>query len=171
MPLEEWLRGLIHFFDLPTSIISKGPEQQRPLQVGDLHIAPSICYEVVYPDLVADAASGAEVLLTISNDAWFGDSIGPLQHLQMAQMRALETGRYMLRATNNGVSAIVNPRGELLLKSQQFVQQTLVGEVQPMQGQTPFMRWHSWPVVGICLLLLLWAWGFRTLPLRASKAV
>ncbi len=155
VPLEGWLRGLIHFFDLPTSIISKGPDNQRPLQVGKLFIAPSICYEVVYPDLVANAASSADVLLTISNDAWFGDSIGPLQHLQMARMRALETGRYMIRATNNGVSGIANTRGQLTLKSQRFVQQTLLGEVRAMTGQTPFMRWGSWPVLILSGLILL----------------
>jgi len=168
VPLESWLRGLIAFFDLPTSIISTGPEQQRPLQIGNLFLSPSICYEVVYPDLVARGATAAHVLLTISNDAWFGDSIGPLQHMEMAQMRSLETGRYMIRATNNGVSGIVAPNGQMTQQTDQFQQQTLSAEIQPMQGRTPFMSWGSWPVVGCAGLLLTLALVYH--PSRAQHS-
>lgn len=169
VPLESWLRGLIAFFDLPTSVISTGPKQQRPLQIGNLFLSPSICYEVVYPDLVAEGATAAHVLLTISNDAWFGDSIGPLQHMEMAQMRALETGRYMIRATNNGVSGIVAPDGRLLQQTDQFKQQTLSAEIQPMKGSTPFMNWGSWPVVGCTGLLLLLALVYQPAPAKHSR--
>lgn len=155
VPLEHWLRGLIEFFDLPTSYIQRGGPNQSGLQVGEVSIAPSICYEVVYPSLVAAGARHRNVLLTVSNDAWFADSIGPLQHLQMAQMRALETGRYLIRSTNNGVSAIVDPRGRLVARSEQFVATTLTGVIYPAYGNTPFMRWGSWPVVILSLGLLL----------------
>ncbi|MDO6569747.1 apolipoprotein N-acyltransferase [Gilvimarinus sp. 2_MG-2023] len=147
VPLESWLRGAIEFFDLPTSYIHRGRDGQSGLQIGDVSIAPSICYEVVYPSLVARGARHRNVLLTVSNDAWFADSIGPLQHLQMAQMRALETGRYLIRSTNNGISAIVDPKGEIVAKSEQFVATTLSGVVYPAYGGTPFMRWGSWPMV------------------------
>ncbi len=162
VPLERWLRGLIHFFDLPTSIVSRGPADQGGLQLGEWRIAPSICYEVVYPDLVASSARDAELLLTISNDAWFADSIGPLQHMQMAQMRALETGRYLIRSTNNGISALVDKRGQIIVRSEQFVDQTLSGDVYPSRGLTPFMRWGHRPLALGCLLLLaLLAWRGR----------
>ncbi len=154
VPLENWLRGLIDFFNLPTSFISKGPDQQRGIQIGALSVAPLICYEVVYPILSAEAAKGADVLLTISNDAWFGASLGPLQHLQMAQMRALESGRYLIRATNNGISAIIDPRGQITKQSQQFVQQTLSGTITAMGGSTPFVRWGNTPILVLCSLLL-----------------
>ncbi|MDO3388290.1 apolipoprotein N-acyltransferase [Gilvimarinus sp. SDUM040013] len=155
VPLAEWLRGAIQFFDLPTSYIHRGTDMQSGLQVGEVSIAPSICYEVVYPSLVADGARHRNVLLTVSNDAWFADSIGPLQHLQMAQMRALETGRYLLRSTNNGVSAVVDEKGVVIERSEQFVQTTLTGTVYPAYGATPFMRWGSWPVIALSLGLLL----------------
>lgn len=153
VPLEHWLRGIIQFFNLPTSIISKGPAQQHGLQIGSHNLATAICYEIVYPDLVARSARDREVILTISNDAWFGASWGPLQHLEMAQMRALETGRYVIRGTNNGVSALINPQGEVQQRSEQFVQTVLTGPVTPMRGTTPFMTWGSLPVTLLCLLL------------------
>lgn len=161
VPLEGWLRGTIEFFDLPTSYINLGPDEQNGLLIGDVSIAPSICYEVVYPSLVAESARNRNVLLTVSNDAWFADSIGPLQHLQMAQMRALETGRYLLRSTNNGVSAIVDPKGKIVERSRQFVSATLSGTIYPAYGDTPFMRWGSWPVVVLALALLLGLWLSR----------
>ena len=154
MPLEVWLRGLIDFFDLPTSIITPGPAQQTGLQLGELNIAPFICYEIVYPDQVARDARGSQLLLTVSNDAWFADSIGPLQHLQMAQMRALETGRDLARGTNNGVSALVDHKGRIKARGAQFVEETLSGELQPRTGLTPFMRWGTWPVLILALVLL-----------------
>ncbi len=158
VPLDKYLRGLIAFFDLPTSIIDPGPERQQGLRAGAYRLAPFICYEVVYPDLVAASAAASHALITISNDAWFGDSIGPIQHLEMAQMRALETRRYLIRSTNNGISAIVDRRGKITRRSEQFVQQTLSGEVMAVRGSTPFMWWGSWPVVALCVLLLGATW-------------
>jgi apolipoprotein N-acyltransferase len=155
VPLETWLRGLIAFFDLPMSDFSRGPADQRPLRAGSHRAAPFICYEIVYPDLVARGARDAELLITISNDTWFGASIGPLQHLQMARMRALENGRYLLRGTNNGVSAIIDHRGQVVTRSEQFLETTLVGDAQVMLGHTPFTSFGALPVVVACAALLL----------------
>ncbi len=155
VPLENWLRGTIAFFDLPMSAFSRGPAEQPPLLAGSFRVAPFICYEIVYPHLVAGAARNADLLVTISNDSWFGDSIGPLQHLQMARMRALENGRYLLRGTNNGVSAIIDHRGQLLGQSEQFVTTTLTGEAQVMLGRTPFGSFGVTPLVSGCALALL----------------
>ena len=110
VPLESWLRGIIGFLDLPMSSMQSGDSQQPPLMVSGLRIGVAICYEIVYPELVRQRALSSTVLLTVSNDTWFGHSIGPLQHLQMAQLRALENGRYLLRATSNGVTAIISPQ-------------------------------------------------------------
>uniref|UniRef100_A0A1I8AVM8 CN hydrolase domain-containing protein n=1 Tax=Steinernema glaseri TaxID=37863 RepID=A0A1I8AVM8_9BILA len=106
--VPDMLRGLIAFFDLPMSDFARGPEDQAMLQAKGYHLAPMICYEVVYPELAASLAAKSDILLTISNDTWFGKSIGPIQHLQMAQMRALEAGRWMIRATNNGVTGLID---------------------------------------------------------------
>jgi apolipoprotein N-acyltransferase len=158
VPLERWLRGLIAFFDLPMSAFTPGPADQGPLKAGAYRVAPFICYEIVYPDQVAAGARDADLLITISNDSWFGNSIGPLQHLQIAQMRALETGRYLLRGTNNGVSAIIDHRGRIVARTEQFVETTLVGEVEVMLGLTPFGSFGSRPIIigcGLALLLMI----------------
>ena len=164
VPLETWLRGLIDFFDLPMSNFSPGAAKQPPLRAGNHRVAPLICYEIVYPELVARSARNAELLVTISNDTWFGASIGPLQHLQMARMRALENGRYLLRGTNNGVSAIIDHRGQIVMSTDQFVEDTLVGDAQVMLGHTPFTSFGSWPVLlALLLLLALMSALYRTL--------
>jgi apolipoprotein N-acyltransferase len=97
------------------------------------------------------------LLLTISNDTWFGTSIGPLQHLQMAQMRALEAGRWMIRATNNGVTGLINPFGQITARIPQFERGILYGEVVPMHNLTPYLQWRSWPLIILCVLLFGWA--------------
>jgi apolipoprotein N-acyltransferase len=157
VPLEEMLRGLISFFDLPMSDFSRGPSDQTLLQAKGYQIAPFICYEVVYPEFAAKAAAQSDLLLTISNDTWFGTSIGPLQHLQMAQMRALEAGRWMIRATNNGVTALINPYGQITTQIPQFTEAVMYGEVVPMHELTPYLQWRSWPMTIICALLFGWA--------------
>ena len=153
VPLEHWLRGLIDFFDLPMSAFTAGERNQPLLKAGDVLLSPSVCYEVVYADLVASTVPAADVLLTVSNDAWFGESIGPLQHMEMAQMRALETGRYMIRATGNGISAIVDERGHILQRSQQFKREVLTGTAQLREGATPFALTGTLPFVLGCLAL------------------
>jgi apolipoprotein N-acyltransferase len=164
VPLESVLRGMIAFFDLPMSAFSAGPADQPPLRAGAYRVAPYVCYEVVYPEMVARSARNADLLLTVSNDSWFGKSIGPLQHLQMAQMRALENGRYMIRGTNNGVSAIIDHRGRIVARSEQYVETTLKGRVDVMLGNTPFGSFGVTPVIAGCgitlLLMVLMYLGF-----------
>lgn len=154
VPMESLLRGLIAFFDLPMSAFTPGPPGQDNLRVQGFRVAPFICYEVVYPDLVAAGARQAELLVTISNDSWFGRSIGPIQHLQMARMRALENGRYMIRGTNNGISALIDHRGKIIAQSAQFEATTLTGEVQVMLGTTPYSSFGSMPIIAGCFIAL-----------------
>jgi len=155
VPLESLLRGVIGFFDLPMSRSSSGPEVQPPILAGDTTLGLAICYEIAYPELVRKSAKTAEVLVTISNDAWFGASIGPHQHLQLAQMRALENGRFVLRSTNNGVTAIINPRGELTQTLPQFEPGVLTGAYYPASGRTPFNRFGHAPVLILAFGLLV----------------
>ena len=115
-----------HFFDLPMSRNQPGPQRQAPLSFKGQPLSLSICYEIAYPHLVRSAATQPMALVTISNDTWFGDSIGPVQHLQIAQMRALENGRGLLRVTNNGITAAIDHAGEItdvLPRNQQGVLQ------------------------------------------------
>ncbi|MFG6667981.1 apolipoprotein N-acyltransferase [Halomonas sp. HNIBRBA4712] len=145
LPLESVLRGAIDFFDLPMSSFTKGDTVQAPMQASGLRIGNAICYEIIYPQLVASRAVESDVIVTVSNDTWFGASIGPHQHLQMARLRALENGRYVLRATSNGITAIIDAQGRVLERAPQFEAATLLGEFHAMQGQTPFTRLGSWP--------------------------
>jgi apolipoprotein N-acyltransferase len=155
VPLEDQLRGLIDFFDLPMSAFSAGPQAQQPLRAAGYRIAPFICYEIVYGGLVAKSARDADLLVTISNDSWFGDSIGPWQHLQIAQMRGRENGRFVLRATNNGISAIIDHQGHIVKRTEQFVATTLTGEAEVMLGNTPFSSFGNTPIIAGCFISLL----------------
>ncbi|PID43181.1 MAG: apolipoprotein N-acyltransferase [Gammaproteobacteria bacterium] len=161
IPLESMLRGLIGFLDLPMSSFTPGPPDQNGLTAGGLNIAPFICYEIVYPDFVATSAKQNNILLTISNDAWFGQSIAPEQHLEIAQMRSLETGRYMVRGTNNGISAIIDHKGKITKKTDQFFATSLTGTVYSASRSTPFMITGSWPIVLFSLGLLICAFYRR----------
>jgi apolipoprotein N-acyltransferase len=107
----------------------------------------SICYEDAFGEEVIRGLPEAELLINVSNDAWFGDSLAPHQHLQMARLRAQETARPMLRATNNGVSALIDHRGRLLAVSPQFEVFVLKGEVQPRRGATPYVLTGNAPVL------------------------
>ena len=138
VPLEQWLRGLIHFFDLPMSQFTSGPKGQPHLIAGERRVGSAICYEVAYSSLVAEQARNADFLVTVSNDAWFGESIGPLQHLQIVQMRSLENGRWFARATNNGVTALIDHRGRIAAELPQFTRDELSGALLPRTGTTPF---------------------------------
>jgi apolipoprotein N-acyltransferase len=155
IPMSSLLGEVFKIFNLPTPGISLGPEPGGILTLArqQLTVQPLICYEVVYPELGRQAAQHP-VLITISNDAWFGHSLGPLQHLQMAQMRALENQRYLIRSTNNGISAIVGPAGELLATSEQFKQQNLTGEVWAKHGLTPFGEFGQWLYLALAAALL-----------------
>jgi len=155
LPLESLLRGAINFFDLPMSSFTKGAADQTPMQAAGVAIGNAICYEIIYPELVAQRAADSGVIVTVSNDTWFGASIGPHQHLQMARLRALENGRYVVRATSNGITAIINPRGELVDRAPQFETTYLTGEFYAMEGLTPFTRMGSWPVWLLAGLFLL----------------
>jgi len=155
VPLENQLRGLIRFFDLPMAHARPGPSGQAPLVVGDERLAMAICYEVVYPDLVRKLARDATLLATISNDTWFGDSIGPEQHLQMARMRALELGRWMVRSTNDGVTAVIDDSGREHARLARFEPDVLASSVVPMTGRTPFAVTGSWPAVVLAAFLAL----------------
>lgn len=155
VPLEGLLRGLIQFFDLPMSAFSPGPAEQLGITANGLKLAPLICYEIVYPELVADWFPQSDFIVTVSNDAWFGQSIGPLQHLQMAQMRALENGRYLLRGTGTGVSAIVDYKGNIVTRGEQFSREIISGDAWVMEGATLYSNTGSWPILVLCLLFCI----------------
>ena len=111
---------------------------------------PWLCH-TSHAELIRDALPSANVLVNISNDAWFGTTIAPHQHLQISQMRALELGRYMLRATNTGISAVIDDKGRLVAKTEQFVPQALAAEFSLLHGLTPFARFGTIPIFIWCV--------------------
>ena len=154
VPMEDQLRGLITFFDLPMSRNQAGPWDQIPLLAGSLKLSLSICYEVVYAELVRKTVDRPDLFITISNDTWFGHSIGPEQHLQMAAMRALENGRWMIRATNNGITALIDHQGKVQARLSSFEPGVLRGSVSIMKGVTPYHQTGQWPVLVLCFLMI-----------------
>jgi len=154
VPIEA-LRNLIEFFNLPTSIISLGPEKQYGLKIDEMLISPSVCYEVAFPDLIAKNALNSQLLLSVSNLGWFGDSLGRHQFMQMAQMRALETQRYYAYSTNNGPSAIFDRKGEITARTNAFEQTVLSSDIFAATGTTPFMKFGSLPLVLLSTLGLI----------------
>ena len=155
VPLEAWLRGTIDFFDLPMSNFTRGDHGQAPLSSSIGSLAPFICYEIVYPDFVAKGSRLSSLLITISNDAWFGASHGPHQHFQMARYRALELQKQLIRGANDGITAIVDEKGGIVEELPRFERATLTGEVIPREGLTPFARFGSAPILLISLIFPL----------------
>lgn len=158
IPYEGLLRGAIPFFDMPMSSFTEGTAEQQPLRVQQLWLGPMICYEVAYPELVRQIAARSDILTTISNDGWFGGSIGPHQHFQMVRMRAMETGREVIRATNNGISALIKADGKVEEVAPQFQRLVLRATAHAREGLTPYVAMGNWPVLGLLLLLLGFAY-------------
>lgn len=162
-PVPDFVRKWMRLMSLPTSDMSAGDEDQPLLEglSGD-KMAVAICYEDAYGAEQLYALPEASVLINVSNDAWFGDSIAPHQHLEIARMRALEAGRYVVRATNNGISAFIGPKGELLDTAPQFEYAAMTMDIIPHTGATPFVRGGNWPVITLLLGILAWfSWSSR----------
>ncbi|MDB5776407.1 MAG: acyltransferase [Herbaspirillum sp.] len=158
-------RWFVDMMRIPLGDMTRGAALQPPFAVKDQWIMPNICYEDLFGEEIAaqlnDArANGkpqASMLLNISNIAWFGDSIALPQHLQISQMRALETGRPMLRATNTGATAVIDPKGVIQAELPPFTHGVLTAQVQGYQGWTPYMLAGNRLILAIALAALAWA--------------
>jgi apolipoprotein N-acyltransferase len=153
-PVPDFVRNVLRLMNLPYTDITPGLPGQRPLRAGGVALAPTICYEDAFGNELRDFLPEAGLLVNVSNDGWFGDSIAPHQHLQMARFRALESGRYMLRSTNTGITAVIDDRGRVIAQGEQFRAVVVSATVQPRQGATPWVRFGNWPVLAACVLLL-----------------
>ncbi len=155
----EWLRGVIAFFDLPMSSFSPGGQNQPLLEAAGFKIGVSICYEDVFSTEVMQTLPEAQLLVNATNNAWYGDSFAPHQHLQISRSRALEMGRPVLRSTTNGISAVIDHKGQIQQQTPQFEQAVLTAEVSARQGATPYVQWQRWPLWIMALfMVVLWAY-------------
>ncbi|OYV94737.1 MAG: apolipoprotein N-acyltransferase [Ferrovum sp. 37-45-19] len=158
IPLSALLKPLINsVLKIPLDNQQSGSLPQPPMRVSGQKVAVNICYEDVFGDQIVQSLPAATLLANVTNDAWFGNSIGPEQHLQMAQTRSLETGRPMLRATNTGVSAIIDPLGRIINRAPREQVFVLNGEIRGYQGNTPFDIWGNSGIVSLCTLILIFA--------------
>lgn len=155
IPFKGLLGGLLDVLDIPMSDFSNGRQAAVNLNLAGEKMAISICYEDAFGEEVIEFLPQASVLVNASNDAWFGESVAPHQHLQIARMRSLETGRPMLRATNTGVTAFIDHRGALQAVLPQFEATSLTREVEPRQGATPYVIVGNYLIVILCIMLLI----------------
>ena len=150
VPLGEYipLRFLVSFFNswvkIPMSDIEAGDDDQPLLRAAGQPLGVSICFEDAFARDVLKDLPEATLLVNVSNDAWFEDSIESYQHHEIARMRALETGRTMLRSTNTGISSVIGPDGEVIAQSPHFKVHVLNASVQPMKGSTPYVLWGDY---------------------------
>lgn len=169
VPFGEYipLSGLLYWIlpeaqkDVANGQLSAGQAGQAPIKVKNRDLAVAICYEVAYPNITRANAKKSDALMTISNDAWFTGTAGPWQHLQMVQMRAKENGRWFIRATNTGVTAIINQHGQIVQQVPQDVATVLRGELPSMTGRTWYNRFGDYPILVIVALLLLLSLRYR----------
>lgn len=158
IPLKLVFGWIIQVLNIPLSDFLRGSLDQQPLYLAGQRVAMNICYEDVFGEEIIMQLPEASLLVNVSNDAWFGRSIGPRQHLQISQMRALETGRYMLRATNTGVTAIIDQRGNVVQQLEMFTAAGLHGIAQGYSGATPYVRFGNKLALGLAGLLLIIGW-------------
>jgi apolipoprotein N-acyltransferase len=153
------------YANIPMSSFSRGPAGQPPLAVAGRRVAVDICYEDVFGEEIIRTLPAAGILANLSNTAWFGRSLAQPQHLQIARMRAVETGRPMLRATNTGMTAIIEADGRLQGVLEPFTTGVLHGEVRAYAGSTPYARYGNLPA----LMLMLCCGLAGALPVRRKS--
>lgn len=174
VPFQSLLRPLAPLFNLPMSSFTRGDWAQPNLTARGFKFAPAICYEIAFGELVrANMKADTDFILTISNDAWFGESIGPHQHMQIAQMRAIELGRPLIRVTNTGITAIVDQHGKIIKQLPQFEEAVLRANIKTVSGETYFYRHGHWPVVILfsSLLIICMLVSYRTNRLHQKIAI
>jgi len=153
-PVPQFVRSWLRLMSLPYSDFTPGLARQPPLPAAHLELGTTVCYEDAYGSSMLQVLPHADALVNVTNDAWFGHSSARHQHFQIARMRALEAGRYMVRAANDGISAIIGPHGEVIARAPEFKPVALVSKIVPYDGLTPYARVGNWLVVSLATLAL-----------------
>jgi apolipoprotein N-acyltransferase len=153
-PVPAFVRRWLRLMSLPYDDFTAGSSHQPTLRAAGETLGLSICYEDAFGSQQLKLLRQATLLINVTNNAWYGDSTAPHQHLQIARMRALEAGRFLVRAANDGITAVIDPAGKIVARLAQFQQGVLRADVRPMTGLTPYARLGNYPVVIGCLMLL-----------------
>jgi apolipoprotein N-acyltransferase len=162
-PVPAFVRSWLRLMSLPYDDFTAGSPRQPILTAAGQKLGLTICFEDAFGSQQLDTLRQATLLINVTNNAWYGDSTAPHQHLQIARMRALEAGRFEVRAANDGITAVIDPRGRIVARVAQFQEDVLRAKVQPMTGLTPYARFGNYPVVLATLLLLAFAvWRRRS---------
>ena len=140
------------WLNMPLSDLARGSLHQQPMRIADQKVAVNICYEDVFGEEIIRQLPQATLLVNASNDAWYGESLAAYQHMQFSQARALETGRTVLRATNTGATAMIDPHGYVLAHAPHFSETTLNVMAQGYSGSTPYVRFGNWLFLAICFV-------------------
>lgn len=154
VPLRPVFGWVMEILQMPMADFSEGETGQELMQAAGYPLAASICYEDVFGHESREGLPQAAYLVNVTNDAWFGDSMAPHQHAQMARMRALEAGRWMLRSTNTGLTAAISPQGRIIAQAPLFQQAAITAEITPMTGATPYVRFGNWAIIVFLLGLV-----------------
>jgi apolipoprotein N-acyltransferase len=161
-PVPAFVRSWLRLMSLPYDDFTAGSADQPPLMAAGQKLGMTICFEDAFGSQQLKALRQATLLVNVTNNAWYGDSTAPHQHLQIARMRALEAGRFEVRAANDGITAVIDPHGKIVAQAAQFEEAVLRADVQPMSGLTPYARLGNYPVVlGPAMLLAFAAWRRR----------
>lgn len=155
IPFKSILDNTLDFFDLPMASFISGEKNQVPLNLANTNVSPLICYEVAYTAYSAKQAKTSNWLLTLSNDAWFGDSIGPYQHAQIARFRSAEARLPIVRSTNDGITFVTDERGNITKKLERFKLASLRADIQVFQGRTPYVKMGFLPILYFAIFILL----------------
>jgi apolipoprotein N-acyltransferase len=153
-PVPRFIRSWMRLMSLPYDDIAAGAEQQPVLGAAGQKLGLTICYEDAFGSSQLTVLREATLLINVTNNAWFGDSAAPFQHLEIARMRALEAGRFLVFASNDGITAAIDARGAVIARLPQFTEAVLRADVQPMTGLTPYARLGNYPLVSGSLGLL-----------------
>jgi apolipoprotein N-acyltransferase len=164
-PVPASVRRWLRLMSLPYSDFTAGPASQPPLRIAGLVLEASICYEDGYAASRLRPLREATALVNVTNDAWFGRSPARYQHLQISRMRAQEARRFLIRAANDGVSAVIGPRGELRAQAPEYRPAVLRAPVEPRIGLPPYARTGNLPVLALAFMMLATAlWRLRPWP-------
>jgi len=160
-PVPRFVRSWLRLMSLPYSDFTPGEANQPPLLAAQLRLATTVCYEDAYGSTMLAVLPGADALVNVTNDAWFGHSSARHQHLQISRMRALEEGRYLVRAANDGISAVIGPHGELIARAAEFQPLVLHSSIVPHTGLPPYAYVGNYLVVSLATLALAYGLWVR----------